>query len=161
MMNANNLLCQINSNEVNSMIQFDSQIEGKKSYFGVIRDVFESHGCSFCSNFEYHEGKFDSILHRDGGETIYLRMPFWTLDGDLDHHATYIQFGKPFVIKHVVNLGLDYDEHSLVTATTGLSQFQEPIDKDGKIVDKSRWVIAGEEKINKMLRSLDGDHIVQ
>ncbi|MGX9136202.1 YugN family protein [Rummeliibacillus sp. JY-2-4R] len=139
------------------MIQFDSIIEGKKAYFGYIRDVFQSYGCSFCSNFEYHEGKFDSILHRQDGETIYLRMPFRVIDGELDHRSAYIQFGRPFVIKHVVNLGLDYDENSLMTATTGLSQFQDPIDKDGNIRDKSRWAKAGEEKIERMLSSIDGE----
>lgn len=136
------------------MIEFDSAIEGKKAYFGFIRDQFEEFGCSFCSNFEYHEGKFDSILSRRNGETIYLRMPFYVIDGELDHSSAYIQFGKPFVIKHVVNLGLDYDGHSLVTATSGLSQFQDPLDQDGYIRDKSRWVKAGEEKIEEILRSV-------
>ena len=137
------------------MILFESRIEGKKTEFGYIRDVFESFGCSFCSNFEYHEGKFDSILYRKDGETVYLRMPFRVIDGELDHYSAYIQFERPFVIKHVVNLGLDYDENSLLTVTGGLSQFQDPIDKDGHIRDKSRWVKAGEEKIEKMLSSIN------
>lgn len=139
------------------MIQFESSIEGKKAEFGYIRDSFERFGCSFCSNFEYHEGKFDSILHRKDGETIYLRMPFRVIDGELDHHSAYIEFGRPFVIKHVVNFGLDYDENSLLTVTGGLSQFQEPIDKDGEIKDKNQWVQAGEQKIDEMLNSLETD----
>lgn len=139
------------------MILFESRIEGKKTEFGYIRDIFESFGCSFCSNFEYHEGKFDSILNRKDGETIYLRMPFRVIDGELDHYSAYIQFERPFVIKHVVNLGLDYDENSLLTVTGGLSQFQDPIDKDGQIRDKNRWVKAGEEKIEKMLNSMNNE----
>lgn len=139
------------------MIQFESRIEGKKTEFGYIRDFFERYGCSFCSNFEYHEGKFDSILYRKDGETIYLRMPFYVIDGELDQYSAFIQFGRPFVIKHVVNLGLDYDENSLLTVTGGLSQFQEPVDKDGNIKDKSRWVKAGEEKIDQMLNALGED----
>jgi len=39
--------------------------------------------------------------------------------------------------------GVDYDEGSLLDAT-GVSQFQTPLDKDGYIHDKSRWIQAGE-----------------
>lgn len=138
------------------MIKLQSSIEGKKADFGLVREMFTSHGCSFCSNFEYDQGKFDTILWREGGETIYLRIPFNVLDGVLDYANTYIEFGTPYVIKHVVNIGLDYDENSLMTATTGLNQFQEPLDKDGYIRDKSSWKKAGEEKIEQVLNSMNG-----
>lgn len=137
------------------MIQLNSVIEGKTANFGIVRKMFLSHGCSFCSNFEYDQGKFDSALWRKGGETIYLRIPFNVLEGALDHSNAYIEFGTPYVIKHVVNIGLDYDENSLLTATTGLNQFQKPLDKDGYIRDKSRWEKAGEEVIEKILISMN------
>ncbi|MDQ0197650.1 hypothetical protein [Neobacillus ginsengisoli] len=37
----------------------------------------------------------------------------------LDHSSALIEFGTPFVIKHIVNIGLD--------------QFQTPLDNDGYI----------------------------
>jgi len=135
------------------MLKLQTGIEGKKAYFGPIRSIFEAYGCSFCSNFEYDQGKFDALLWRDGGESIYLRVPFTVLEGMLDHSETLIEFGTPFVIKHVVNLGLDYDEHSLSTATTGLTQFQEPLDKDGHIRDKSKWESDGEATIKQIMDS--------
>ncbi|MFO1444813.1 hypothetical protein KDN24_16730 [Bacillus sp. Bva_UNVM-123] len=138
------------------MIKLQSRIEGKKGHFGTVRKMFHTYGCSFCSNFEYDQGKFDRILWREDGETIYLRIPFNVLAGELDHSNAYIEFGTPYVIKHVVNIGLDYDEHSLTTATTGLTQFQEPIDKDGYIRDKSRWQTVGEETIDQVLASMNG-----
>lgn len=137
------------------MLQLDSYLEGKRTNFGFIKDIFEPFGCFFCTNFEYDAGSFDSILHQDGGETIYLRIPFFVVEGELDLRSANILFGKPYVIKHVVNVGLDFDGHSLVTATTGLSQFQEPLDTDGYIHDKSRWVQAGEDFIEKMLKSIN------
>jgi len=137
------------------MIKLNSVIEGKRGNFGIVRNMFLTHGCSFCSNFEYDQGKFDTILWREGGETIYLRIPFFVLEGTLDHANTYIEFGAPYVIKHIVNIGLDYDENSLLTATTGVNQFQEPLDKDGYIRDKSRWEKAGEEKIEHVLNSMN------
>lgn len=138
------------------MIKLQSSIEGKRADFGLVREIFTSYGCSFCSNFEYDQGKFDTILWKEGGETIYLRIPFNVLDGVLDYANAYIEFETPYIIKHVVNIGLDYDENSLMTATTGLNQFQEPLDTDGYIRDKSSWKKAGEEKIEQVLNSMNG-----
>lgn len=136
------------------MITLNSVIEGKKANFGAVRDVFDSQGCSFCSNFEYDQGKFDAVLNRENGETIYLRVPFFVVEGMLDQSSARIQFGTPYVIKHVVNFGLDYDQNSFVTATTGLDQFQEPLDKDGHISDKSRWEQAGIEVVDRIYNSM-------
>ncbi len=138
------------------MFQLHTEIEGKRAYFGAVRDIFHSYGCSFCSNFDYEQGKFDALLWRDRGESIYLRVPIHVLDGALDHPSALIEFGKPFVIKHVVNFGLDHDENSFLTATTGLDQFQTPLDNDDYIHDKSRWAKAGEETIQQVYRSING-----
>ena len=138
------------------MFQIQSDIEGKRAYFGAARDIFKSYGCSFCSNFEYDQGKFDALLWREGGESIFLRIPIYVLDGELDHSKALIEFGTPFVIKHVVNIGLDHDENSFLTATTGLDQFQTPLDKDGYIYDKSRWAKAGKEAIEQVMSSMTG-----
>lgn len=137
------------------MFELQTGIEGKRSYFGVMRDIFHDHGCSFCSNFDYDRGKFDALLWRDGGESIYLRVPISVLDGELDHPNTHIEFGTPFIIKHVVNIGLDHDENAFLTAS-GLNQFQKPLDKDGYIYDKSRWAKAGEETIEEVMSSING-----
>lgn len=99
-------------------------------------------------------GKFDMALCREAGETIYIRIPFNVLKGELDRPSAYIEFGQPYVIKHVVNTGLDWDESSLLT-TTGFNQFQNPIDKDGNIIDKSRWEEAGEQHVHRIYRSIN------
>ncbi|MCM3567768.1 YugN family protein [Neobacillus mesonae] len=138
------------------MIKLQTGIEGKRANFGVARSVFDSYGCSFCSNFDYDQGKFDALLYRDGGESIYLRVPIYVVDGALDHSNAHIEFGTPFVIKHVVNIGLDYDENSFVTATTGLDQFQKPLDQDGHIYDRSRWEKAGTEAVQEIMNSMGG-----
>lgn len=138
------------------MIKLQTSIEGKRAYFGDMRHIFQLHGYTFCSNFDYHKGKFDALLWRQEGESIYLRVPFYVLEGELDHSRALIQFSTPYVIKHVVNIGLDRDENSFVSVTTGLNQFQQPLDKDGYIYDKSRWTKAGEEAIEEVMGSMDG-----
>lgn len=136
------------------MLKLETDIEGKKAYFGHMKDMFSQLGYSFGGNWDYHKGKFDAVLWREKGETIYLRVPFYVLDGELDRNNAYIEFKQPYVIKHVVNIGLDSDENSLVSAT-GFNQFQEPLDTDGQIRDKSRWELEGEDAIQHVVESIN------
>lgn len=130
------------------MIELQSEIEGKTAYFGEARTIAKQFGLTLCGSWEYDGAFLDATLHREGGETIYLRMPFHVLEGELDRDGAFIQFGKPFVIKHIVHIGLDKDEHSLLAAT-GINQFQEPLDKDGQIHNKSKWEDVGENVANQ------------
>lgn len=130
------------------MLQFDSKIVGKEIGYGYLRDHIIHRSFTIGGNWEYHKGSFDAVLWRGGGETIYLRVPFIVTAGELDNEDAQIRFQKPFVIKHVANVGLDYDEGSLLDAT-GASQFQTPLDKDGHIHDKSRWIQAGEQVVEE------------
>lgn len=135
------------------MIHLDTDMEGKQMTFGYAQQNLKKFGFNMGGSWEYDRGMFDGIIHRDGGETIYIRMPFQVLEGELDRQDAWIEFQKPFVIKHVVNVGLDKDSNSLLTAT-GFSQFQEPLDKDGHIRDKSKWQEFGEEAIGDILNLL-------
>ena len=135
------------------MLHLETDMEGKQMNFGHAKKILGKQGFSLGGGWEYDAGIFDSAMHRDKGETIYVRMPFRVLKGQLDSSKALIEFEKPFVIKHVVNIGLDRDENSLI-ATTGLSQFQEPLDNDGFIRDKSKWQEFGEEAIGDILNKL-------
>lgn len=135
------------------MLQLQTELEGKRAYFGLLRNSIQRLGYSIGGNWDYHKGSFDNVLWREAGETIYLRLPFEVLEGDLDHHEAYIRFQTPYVIKHVVNVGLDRDENSLLTSS-GFNQFQDPLDKDGKIENKNRWVHAGERAVEQIVHLL-------
>jgi YugN-like family len=135
------------------LIELQTELEGKRAYFGVARQLAKQFGLSMCGSWEYDGAFFDATLHREGGETIYLRMPFHVLEGMLDRSDAFIEFRKPFVIKHIVHIGLDKDENSLLAAT-GLNQFQEPLDKDGQIRDKTKWEEIGEDVSNEYARAI-------
>lgn len=135
------------------MIYLETDMEGKQMNFGHARETLYKQGYHMGGSWEYDSGMFDGVMHRESGETIYIRLPFQVLEGELDRSDAWIEFQKPFVIKHVVNIGLDKDENSLLTAT-GFSQFQEPLDKDGNIHDKSKWEEFGEEAIGDILNKL-------
>lgn len=131
------------------MISLQTNIEGTRYYFGDIRNALKPEGFFLCGAWEYDRGKFDAILWREHGETIYLRIPFHVIHGQLDHVDAYIEFRTPYLIKHIVNLGLDRDENSLLSAT-GFNQFQKPLDKDGEINNKDLWKYHGEMLIGKL-----------
>ncbi len=135
------------------MIYLESDIEGKQVTFGYAEKNLKKLGFNMGGNWEYDSGIFDGVMHREDGETIYIRIPFQVLEGELDRQDAWIEFEKPFIIKHVVNVGLDKDSNSLLTAT-GFNQFQQPLDKDGHIRDKSKWVEFGEEAIGDILNNL-------
>lgn len=135
------------------MLHLDTDMEGKQMTFGHAQKKLKKHGFVMGGGWEYDSGIFDGIMHQEKGETIYVRMPFEVLEGELDRSDALIEFQRPFVIKHVVHVGLDKDENSLLAAT-GFSQFQEPIDKDGNIHDKSKWQEFGEEAIGDILNKI-------
>lgn len=135
------------------MIMLDSTIEGKQTSFGEMKNCCNGIGFTLGGSWDYHQGHFDAVLQKDQDETIYLRMPFKVTKGMLDHVNALIEFEKPFIIKHVINLGLDKDENSLMSAT-GFNQFQKPLDTDGNIDNKSYWKSTGEEVVEHVVKSL-------
>ncbi|SIT84311.1 YugN family protein [Edaphobacillus lindanitolerans] len=139
------------------MLKLETDLQGKRALYGEIEPLLRSHGFSLCGNWEYNEGMFDGILNRMSGETIYLRLPFDVLSGSLDHPNTMLAFGQPFLIKHVVNVGLDHDQNALLT-TTGFDQFQAPLEKDANIQKKSQWEERGEEKVADMFGNYEFIH---
>ncbi|MBB4826145.1 hypothetical protein HNO89_003382 [Sporosarcina luteola] len=134
------------------MLELQTGIEGKQAHFGPTMESIRDLGYKLGGGWDYDGGCFDSVLWREGGETIYLRIPFHVSHGELDHYNTSIVFRTPYVIKHVVNVGLDRNASSLTTAT--FNQFQDPIDKDAEIRDKSKWEEAGEQAVEEVITLL-------
>jgi hypothetical protein len=126
-------------------------IEGKKAYFGEIRDDFEARGFVINGNWEYHKAFFDNILHQHEGETIYLRLPVYTIHGKLDRDDAFLQFGEPFLLKHLVHIGIAPDDTDFsVLNVIGLAQFQKPLDPDDKIEHVDKWRHIGRSTVDSL-----------
>lgn len=133
------------------MLQVTSDIEGKQAYYGAIRNGFEKEGFHICGNWEYYEAFFDSILFQNENEKMYLRLPVKVLQGKLDRNDAYLEFGRPFLIKHIMHTGLVEDEFEFnMLNLTGISQFREPFDPDDRIEHQARWTQAAEQAINRI-----------
>lgn len=137
------------------MLRLQTELEGKRACYGHVRDTFTSLGYDLGGNWDYDKGCFDAILWKQESVTIYIRLLFQVMKGELDQYDAIIQFQTPFVIKHVINIGLEADEHSLLTASE-LNQFQDPVDPDDKIENKNKWELAGEKAVQKVIQSVHG-----
>jgi len=125
-------------------------IEGKRAFYGEVREDFESLGFVINGNWEYHKAFFDNILSQHEGVTIYLRIPIYVLQGQLDRDDAFFEFGEPFLLKHVMHTGIDPDSDFSVMEVIGLSQFQPPLDPDDKIENVDKWRHAGKTSVERL-----------
>src|SRR5690625_2395762 len=139
------------------VIYLHTNIESKRMTFDEAENYLKDFGCHIGGNWDYDRGMFDGILYRKDGKTIYLRMPFQVIEGELDNRNALIEFQKPFIIKHVVNLGIAKDSSALLSAT-GFAQFQKPLDKDGHIPNQSNWQEFGEDIVGEIMDELRRKH---
>lgn len=132
------------------MISLESPIVRRKEAFEQARTYLYGMEFSLGGNWDYEHGSFDRYL--DEGHKVWLRLPFevtrGTLEGDTGATDAIIQFGTPFVLKHVYNEGLD-KEAQVRTYGAMVDQFQEPLDKDADIEPK--WV----EQAKDLLRQVE------
>ncbi|QHT60068.1 hypothetical protein GXP70_09025 [Paenibacillus lycopersici] len=121
------------------MIPLESKLEASEKEFTEVRSMLEEHQFSLGGSWDYDHGFFDRSL--DEAHLVWLRMPFAVINGAIDDESqdldAKIRLGKPFVLKHVYNEGLDKEAHANTMGGL-MNQFQEPLDPDDKVEDK--WV---------------------
>lgn len=134
------------------MIEIKTTMPGKKALYGDCREILGEHGFQLGGGWDFHQGHFDMVLKAEDEDKMYLRMPFVVVDGMLDEDSAMIEFGTPFIINHIMNIGLD-DEESPVLAAVGLDQFQTPDDPDAPIPNSQMWVDDAEEVVSRFSES--------
>lgn len=125
-----------------------------KDYVSASNDLSE-HGFGLGGNWEYDHGSFDCAL--DEANKVWLRLPFDVTIGNLDsekqENNAKIQFGQPYVLKHIYNEGLDQEAQP--RAIGGLmDQFSDPIDPDDEI--ESHWIDKAKQKLNTVEKIYPG-----
>jgi hypothetical protein len=132
----------------------NTRIEGQAGSFEHFRSRMATQGFVVGANWDYNHGYLDRAL--DGVDKVYLRVPFVVTDGDFDgestQESTMVELGKPFVIKHLYEEGLDEG------ADTGLlssmvDQFQDPIEKDAPVEEK--WVTQAKQVLKTIEESFE------
>jgi len=125
------------------MIPISSSVEGQEKKFTEVHELLKERQFSLGGNWEYDGGTFDRAL--DDENKVWLRIPFRVTDGNIDSELSennaQIQFGQPFVLKHLYNEGND-PEASVRVVGAMFDQFQAPVNPDADV--EPRWVERGQ-----------------
>ncbi|WP_227793523.1 YugN family protein [Paenibacillus guangzhouensis] len=135
------------------MIPLDSHIENIQGTYCDLNEYFCQMNFCLSGNWEYKKGIFDKFL--DAERKVWLRVPFEVmsgrLDGECDGCDAIVKLGKPYVLNHLYNEGLD--DEANISMTGGLfNQFQAPVDPDAPV--KSRWVTQAEELLHQLEQTI-------
>ncbi|MBD8070509.1 YugN-like family protein [Bacillus sp. PS06] len=118
------------------MIPLPSKIEGVTTQLYQLEQQLKPLGYSIGGNWDYDHGYFDYKIDEEEGYQ-FLRIPFEAIDGQLDSHGVTVQLGRPFLLSHKYQDGIDKEvEIDVLTATT--NQFQAPVDADASFPEKHR-----------------------
>lgn len=135
------------------MYQLSSELSGKLYLLSDAREKTASAGFVLGGNWDYDHGSFDKAL--DDKDMVWLRIPFVMTKGSLDSEQKEregtLQFGTPFVLKHVYEDGID-STAMVGVASSLVNQFQAPADPDDNI--ERKWVKIAEEELRKLEQQL-------
>jgi hypothetical protein len=131
------------------MYSIPSSITSQVQDYVIAKNTLSEHGFTLGGNWDYDHGSFDCSL--DEANKVWLRLPFDVTVGNLDSESqesdAQIQFGQPFVLKHIYNEGLDREAQP--RALGGLmDQFSDPVDPDDEI--ESHWIDKAKLKLDKV-----------
>jgi hypothetical protein len=116
------------------MIELPSKVEGLQFDLYKLEQTLKPLGYTIGGNWDYDHGAFDYKLNDERGYQ-FLRLPFAAVDGQLDARNCTVELGRPFLLSHVFESGLD-DDASTGTFSGSINQFQDPVDKDGSFPQK-------------------------
>lgn len=141
------------------MIPVPSDIEGKQAVYGEIKDPMEKEGFVLGDNWEYDSGFFDGVLDEEYSASLYLRLPFEVIEGELDGDKAVLRFEQPFILKHIFNLDFskghtENPSYDPLQAGYLMNQFQEPADNDGEIENADYWIEQAKSRLSKIAHLL-------
>ncbi|WP_096202581.1 YugN-like family protein [Bacillus sp. FJAT-45350] len=130
------------------MILMNSQVENKQFMLKDLEDKLKPLGYVISGNWDYEHGYFDYKLD-DNGSYQYLRIPFTAVEGEIDQKGVIVKLGKPFLLAHKYQRGLD---DQVMDYNSFMNQFSEPQDKDAYI--PPQYVNTGKSLIQELEATL-------
>ncbi|UQD53157.1 hypothetical protein C0971_14855 [Bacillus methanolicus] len=128
------------------MYEISSRIEGKHFELYKLEQLLKPLGYSIGGNWDYDHGSFDYKIDDEAGYQ-FLRIPFRAIDGQLDSHGCTVMVGRPYLLSHIYESGLD--DHAIVGNTfASFNQFSEPVDKDAGFPET--YVNIGKSLVNEL-----------
>jgi YugN-like family len=135
------------------MIEIPSKLEGMQFDLYKLEQKLKPIGYSIGGNWDYDHGAFDYKINDEVGYQ-FLRLPFTAIDGQLDAHSCTVELGRPFLLSHKYQIGLD-DHARTGTMSGALNQFSEPVDEDASFPDE--YVDEGKRQVEKLEAMLESE----
>lgn len=133
------------------MIPLQFRFENEQCGLAEARDALHELQFVLGGGWDYDRGSFDRAL--DEEDKVWLRLPFSVVNGKLDSEKVdseaTIQWGQPFVLKHLYNEGND-PAAEMETVGALFDQFQKPVDPDAAV--EPHW----QEKGQQLLEQAEG-----
>ncbi|WJP99935.1 YugN-like family protein [Geobacillus stearothermophilus] len=132
------------------MIELPSRLEGKQFQLYHLEEQLKPLGYVIGGGWDYDHGYFDYKIADDLGYQ-FLRVPFRAVDGQLDSHGTSVELGRPFLLAHKYQQGID-DFADVGNVGAAFNQFAEPQDPDATVPE--RYISVGKALVQELERRL-------
>ncbi|UTR11573.1 YugN-like family protein [Evansella sp. LMS18] len=128
------------------MIELQSQIENKEYKLIDLENKLKPLGYVVGGGWEYDHGYFDYKIDEDEQGYLFLRLPFTSVDGELDTKGVQVRLGRPFLLAHNFEAGLDHTNSD--DPNPLFNQFSAPVDPDGKFPEE--FINTGKEYLEEL-----------
>jgi hypothetical protein len=132
------------------MIELPSKLEGKQFDLYKLEQKLKPIGYSIGGGWDYDHGVFDYKIDNAEEGYQFLRLPFTSIDGQLDSPNCTVELGRPFLLSHLFQGGLD-DLAGTGNFSGTINQFSEPVDPDAsfpkKYIDNGQQLVTELESV--------------
>jgi hypothetical protein len=132
------------------MIEIPSALEGKTFQLYKLERELKPLGYVIGGNWDYDHGSFDYKIDDEVGYQ-FLRLPFEAVDGQLDSHGTTVKLGRPYLLSHKYQIGVDDHAH-IGNFSASFNQFSEPEDPDARFPEK--YISVGKALVKELEKRL-------
>ncbi|ARP43934.1 putative protein YlbA [Geobacillus thermodenitrificans] len=132
------------------MIEIPSRLEGKQFQLYDLEQKLKPLGYVIGGGWDYDHGYFDYKIADHVGYQ-FLRVPFQAVDGQLDSHGTTVELGRPFLLAHKYQRGID-DFAGVGNVGAAFNQFSEPQDPDATVPEQ--YISVGKALVQDLERLL-------
>jgi hypothetical protein len=133
------------------MIELPSNVEGKQFDLYKLEQILKPIGYSIGGGWEYSHGAFDYKIDDENDSYLFLRVPFSSIDGQLDSPNCTVEIGRPFLLSHQYQGELD-DNAGAGTFSGTINQFSEPVNEDARFPEK--YIDNGKQAVEKLEAAL-------
>ncbi|SEQ86828.1 YugN-like family protein [Piscibacillus halophilus] len=137
--------------EVINLKLLDSGIDNQMYDLYDLENILKRLDFVIGGNWDYDHAYFDYELDKDTEKYVFLRIPVSTEIGYLDERDAKVRLGKPFVLAHRFESGID-QQGTGGNVSAGFNQFASPEDEDAEV--DATYIQEAERVLQQVERAL-------